>query len=350
MKKVFHLGIALAFLLALVPASAMAHTEGDPFVIDLIAGQHIHAGDVEVWNDGENLYVKFIATGDWCIMETHVHVATALEGIPQKNGNPIPGQFDYSAEYYPCTQNPDRYQIPLTWDPGDTVYIAVHAVVRDRVSIEGPVYASSVYEVIPGTNAQRAPSQALGEPNSYYEDLTFYSLGFGGCITLEFDDYVGGGLDVYEITWQHPYQNYLPFPQEKADVSVSADGVDWTYLGEATNDGQSSDNVPIQNEFELESCIKYVEICDTTDQSLHAPGTNAFDIDAIEAEYYCFVTETAWGDGSSQAKIGRRISHMKCRNQQLSLQVGIQAEVGITLLTAQIQHKRNLTWRQNMRI
>ena len=81
---------------------ATAHTETDPFVTDLIAGQTIDAGDVSVWNDGTHLFVRFETTGDWAIRSTHLHVATALEDIPQtKKGLPKQGRFDYNTPHDP---------------------------------------------------------------------------------------------------------------------------------------------------------------------------------------------------------------------------------------------------------
>jgi hypothetical protein len=71
------------------------------------------------------LYVKFDSKGD-CLKETHVAVATSLEGIPQtKKGNPIPGQFPYS-DPHACVQE-YTYQIPLTWGIGMDLFIAAHA-------------------------------------------------------------------------------------------------------------------------------------------------------------------------------------------------------------------------------
>jgi hypothetical protein len=132
-KKVFHLGIVLAFLLALVPVGAMAHTEEEPFEADLLAGQEIDVGDVLVWNDADNLYVKFVIGegADWCITETHLHVAMSLDAIPQKNGNPIPGQFEYKDEQ-DCVSE-FQYVIPLTWDVDTELYIAAHAVVLSPI-------------------------------------------------------------------------------------------------------------------------------------------------------------------------------------------------------------------------
>ena len=54
MKKAFRIFIVLAFVLALFPAMTFAHTEDDPLVVDLLAGQTEDIGDVLVWNDDEN--------------------------------------------------------------------------------------------------------------------------------------------------------------------------------------------------------------------------------------------------------------------------------------------------------
>lgn len=129
MKKVLYVLVAAAFLLALLPAAASAHTADEPFTTDLLAGQDIDVGDVLVWNDGDYLYVKYdITDPDWCLAETHLQVATSLDGIPQKNGNPIPGQFEYKNPLG-CVDG-YTYEIPLTWDPDTELYIAAHALVR----------------------------------------------------------------------------------------------------------------------------------------------------------------------------------------------------------------------------
>ena len=48
------------------------------------------------------------------LTETHLHVADSLDDIPQKNGNPIPSQFEYKMEH----QNVQEYTyiIPLQGD------------------------------------------------------------------------------------------------------------------------------------------------------------------------------------------------------------------------------------------
>ena len=119
--------VALSLTLALLPITAIAYTENAPFVTPLLAGQHIYAGDVEVWSGDSDLHVKYNTTDGWSLTETHLHIATTLAGIPQKNGNPIPGQFDYKTEHDRVLSY--EYEIPLDAAVGDELCIAAHAVV-----------------------------------------------------------------------------------------------------------------------------------------------------------------------------------------------------------------------------
>jgi len=78
------------------------HTEDVPFESILWAGQDINVGVVKVWNekgDPYDLHVKYVTSGGWVLTETHLAVATTLNDIPQKNGNPIPGKFPYQCCY-----------------------------------------------------------------------------------------------------------------------------------------------------------------------------------------------------------------------------------------------------------
>jgi hypothetical protein len=64
-----------------------------------------------------------------CLTEVHVHVADSLDGIPQRNGNPIPGNFDYKFEFDECLAGEYLVDIEDLVEPG-TYYIAAHAVVE----------------------------------------------------------------------------------------------------------------------------------------------------------------------------------------------------------------------------
>lgn len=120
---------------------APLYKPGVPLVVDLFADQNVDVGEVNIWDDGTNLYVEYHVTEPgWCITETQMHVATTLAGIPQtKKGNPIPGQFDYKHEDLNC-ETPDSYQILLAdienLDCMDELYVATHAVVKNFVCTE----------------------------------------------------------------------------------------------------------------------------------------------------------------------------------------------------------------------
>ena len=135
MKKILFTMLALVLVMGLVApmaAPAVAHTEADPAVITLYAGQDIDVGTVSVWNDDTTLYVKYETTGDWVMTETHLAVAEELDDIPQtRKGNPIPGRFEYKMEHDPAVQA-FTYAIPLgTWESCDIhdLVIAAHAKV-----------------------------------------------------------------------------------------------------------------------------------------------------------------------------------------------------------------------------
>jgi hypothetical protein len=134
MKKIIFTLILVGLMMMLVSVTAFAHTADAPFVTDLTAGggnikSAKDVGDVLVWNDSVYLYVKYVVTdNDWCLTETHLEISLELKDIPQKKGNPIPGQFTYKNEH-DCEAG-YTYAIPLTWDPGSELLIAAHGVVQ----------------------------------------------------------------------------------------------------------------------------------------------------------------------------------------------------------------------------
>jgi hypothetical protein len=132
---------------------SLSHTAADPFVVELIADggdplTAVDVGEILVWNDGSNLFVKYVIDGDLTtdpaddvipslLTETHVHVAASLAEIPQtKKGNPKIGQFDYQSYHDPGV---DQYVvvIPLTWNIDDEIYVAAHAVVEKIGGLTG---------------------------------------------------------------------------------------------------------------------------------------------------------------------------------------------------------------------
>lgn len=145
LKKISLIGMLMLFLVGaceLLPeveksdSSPLKSENSGILTVDLMAGQNIDVGEVQVWNDDQNLYVKYIVDAEgWCLTETHLHVAMSMEEIPQKNGNPIPGQFEYKGEHE-CELEV-TYTIDLSekvWECGDELYIAAHAVVQDETT------------------------------------------------------------------------------------------------------------------------------------------------------------------------------------------------------------------------
>jgi hypothetical protein len=110
----------------------------------LWAGQSINAGNLNVWNDFDNLYIEYeIIDPSQALQELHLWAGTSLEGCPQtKKDNPVPGQFPYyasptaSSPYgYPYLVNPMYYLlvipladlgVDLSTDCGGPLYIAAH--------------------------------------------------------------------------------------------------------------------------------------------------------------------------------------------------------------------------------
>jgi len=159
MRKLLLTMLALVLAVALVIPMVLvsAHTEEEPYVTDLLAGQTEDVGDVKVWNDGDNLYVTYEITElDWVITETHLY---AGKNVPPTTA---PGQFPYDDD--DATSVSDTvvtYAIPLDdidgysmqvnkkgkstgvmvadgtpgVEPCNDVYIAAHAVVQ-KVEIE----------------------------------------------------------------------------------------------------------------------------------------------------------------------------------------------------------------------
>jgi hypothetical protein len=224
MKKFVSLFITVILVLALlVPATVFADGPEVPewaTKANLIAGQNTTIGCVYVWNDTVNLYVKYeIAVEGWCLDETHLAVATSLEGIPQADdGNPPPGQFPYMHEDLNCVTS-DLYTIPL--DEFDVecetnLFIAAHAkvihVTEDCMSVVSDTTVSVTQGNFVG-NAVEAWEPFLADPNppdpndSYWDSHLDYT--FTGGADWIWESYrivhpVEGDIVYFEKTFNIP--------------------------------------------------------------------------------------------------------------------------------------------------
>lgn len=111
-----------------------------------------------------------------------------------------------------------------------------------EVASAATVYASVVDSFNQGlrkngsavTAARSDPNAALGAP-----DGSFVSLGFGGALVVRFDPFQFGPPSAVVIETTNNPNSY---PVESAEVSISADGVNWTVIGTVTN---ASNSVPV---------------------------------------------------------------------------------------------------------
>ena len=141
-KKMNKMVLLSALMIAIIGTigTVLAVEPGEQ-TVDLIAGgggdAGLDVGNVTVWNNTENIYVEFTTTGDWCMTETHLQIATSVDGtdgIPQtKKGNPIPGKFEYFGDYDPCDTQVVVFTIPNGYETGDEVIIAAHAAVQEPI-------------------------------------------------------------------------------------------------------------------------------------------------------------------------------------------------------------------------
>ncbi|HVZ12075.1 MAG TPA: hypothetical protein VG965_03515 [Patescibacteria group bacterium] len=140
-------------------------------------------------------------------------------------------------------------------------------------------------------------TSALGVAENDTVEGHFYSLGFGGTITLGFVNGISSGAFVVEATNN-------PYPNETALVEVSQDGTHWYTAGTVSQDG----TVPLPSQV---ACGKYVRITDTSNKAdftnLVADG---YDVDGVQAQgLSCSTTGRMTGGGSVFTADKTRVTH-----------------------------------------
>jgi len=123
------------------------------------------------------------------------------------------------------------------------------------------------------------PDQTLGVAEQTDVDGTFFSLGFGGSITLRFVNGIANGVFVVESTRTEP--DYPFYPEETAQVEISEDGSpgSWHFAGNVSQDGAVSQPEEVE-------CAQYVKITDTSilGNFTDYPGADGYDVDGVEAQ------------------------------------------------------------------
>jgi hypothetical protein len=225
MKRIVYLGIALALLLALVPSVAKARSFDDPYKTDLIAGGGdgggVDAGDVLVWDDGVYLYVKYVTEDGWCMTDIHLQVATSLDGIPQSNGNPVPGQFDIKDEFDSCIYE-KTYSFPLSEYRSTELYIAAHAVVQKLLDPDLDAFVAS----LPDQVQMKVKYPYSGAPASFETTI------IGDPLTGTYKGWcVDTGHMIANEVWYtaNVYSSYETLPAGLVDYPENLDLVNWIY-------------------------------------------------------------------------------------------------------------------------
>jgi hypothetical protein len=95
----------------------------------ILAGQTTNTGSVTVWNDENNLYVYYQATGNYLFKKTHLYVGFC-NTIPVNNGgNPRIGLYPYNNDHGAGVSSFLRV-IPLnSWTEGTSLCVSAHAEV-----------------------------------------------------------------------------------------------------------------------------------------------------------------------------------------------------------------------------
>ncbi len=163
-------------------------------------------------------------------------------------------------------------EVPTCYIPGKTVFASTVTGTVQGKNKDG----SSVLSI------RSVPKQGLVLEYGNYAS-NFYSLGFGGWITVGFEDIIvdgpGNDLKITEDTWG-------AYPLEQADVYVSQNGTDWVKIGTANNSNSVS-STHTTSEFDLASLglawAKYVKVVDTTNPGIHVSSADGYDLNAIEA-------------------------------------------------------------------
>jgi len=271
--------VVLVLALALpMAAPAAANATVVPKVVTLLAGQDIEVGTVSVWNDNENLTVKYETIDGWMMTETHLHVADSVGAIPQTTGekkgkgpagNPIPGHF-MAGDYYDPPVTEDTFIIDLDgWELETLLYIAAHAVV-EKVEIETST-------VQPALTWQRSVEEA---------GAIAHFAGYGG----QWDPATDGFtilLDPEQLVWDNG--TYHTPPGTPSDNFAS-----WNYKGFVGTEGPSYDSTYGSDLRRFNAEFEMPGECTVTGGTLSAVS---FDGIPINDNVYVFVNEDLifWG-------------------------------------------------------
>ena len=147
----------------------------------------------------------------------------------------------------------------------------------------GANYAMQLIQAAQGLRKNATPVQAsrsdatkaLGAPQNN-NVVNFFSLGFGGSITLRLGYVVfnkdGNDLSVVETSYGNPACAAYP---EKATIEISLDGSSWTSLGDICQDG----GVDFMDQGII--AAQYIRITDHSATSQFSASADGYDVDGV---------------------------------------------------------------------
>lgn len=219
----------------------------NPYVTQLIAGKHIDVGEVQVWDDGDYLYVRYVIDADLTpddpgddssptlIYETHLSVTSSFEDIPlTRKGQPIVGQFAYSNRYDPGLTEV-IYEIKLEWDINEPIYVAAHAMVKKMGGLTG------LESALPDQVTMNVAYPGLGYGTSSYFDAT---ISGGTMLDGIYDSWC---IDIDNAIYPNSsylagvYSSYEDLPAGIVEYPENLDLVNWIinqeYIGKTSPGG-----------------------------------------------------------------------------------------------------------------
>mgnify|MGYP006278300239 CR=1 FL=1 len=157
---------------------------------------------------------------------------------------------------------------------------------------------------------------ALGDPENSdieAEVINFVSLGFGGTLTLGFDDRIaneeGSDFVLYETSWERNNQPQTceSWP-EKVNVSVSIDNQTWYEFDQICLDEQGNAFFDLSDLEEPLDCITYVRLTDTSNPADFNGNADGYDVDGIgvihccpdDIPYYDYCSNGTWIEDFNQ--------------------------------------------------
>jgi len=213
MKKLTQTSAMFVIVLSLFAANPA--TAQEVCSADLIAGggnaeSAIDVGEIYAFSDGEYMYVDYVIDGDWCISAARFEYGYELADIPQKKGNPIPGQFEHHESVEECASE-INLAIPLEDYNGEELLLAAHGVVSTIVGYDSNLegFAAGLPDSVSMKVAHAGT--AYGEPS--YFDLT---VAGGSVLDGIYDDYcIDTDRVIYPGTWYSAqvFSSYEPLPE-----------------------------------------------------------------------------------------------------------------------------------------